>query len=374
MNLKTPFTNLFGILTKKSIIFESIPDFSDNTFAVYKEFLRRGYNKKYYLLWYISGSDVVMKKNGKEYHWNPKERRTISDKVKNYIYYSNRACIITCNRFIKKEKNELAINLTHGSPLKNVKGFYRTPDYYDYIVSQSEAFIDKTDDSEYQKKKRALGFPRNDVFSKSRVDINNLFGTKELKYIVWYPTYRKHKNGITTGSKNALPILHNIENAIIINEVAKENGVVIVLKPHFAQDVTEIKDQHLSNIKIINDSFYSENNISSYEFLHGCDALLTDYSSVYYDYTLSDRPIGAVWEDIEDFRKLPGFEMDIDFWMKGAEKIYTSMDFCQFIKRIADGEDLLAKERREIRDLANYSTDGKNSQRVVDFIIKVARL
>ena len=101
---------------------------------------------------------------------------------------------------------------------------------------------------------------------------------------------------------------------------------------------------------------------------------MTDYSSVYYDYTLSDHPIGAVWEDIEDFRKSPGFDMDIDFWMKGAEKIYTCQDLCEFIQRIADGKDILAKERREIRDLANYSTDGKNSERVVDFIVKEAKL
>ena len=37
-------------------------------------------------------------------------------------------------------------------------------------------------------------------------------------------------------------------------------------------------------------------------------------------------------------------------------------------------KDIQKAERREIRDFANFSTDGKNTDRVVDFIIEKAKI
>ena len=45
-------------------------------------------------------------------------------------------------------------------------------------------------------------------------------------------------------------------------------------------------------------------------------------------------------------------------------------DLIEFINRVASGEDVLQKERRTVRDLTNYSTDGQSSKRVVDFILE----
>ena len=38
----------------KYIIFESNPDFSDNTYPVFEEMVNRGLNKKYKFLWQLS--------------------------------------------------------------------------------------------------------------------------------------------------------------------------------------------------------------------------------------------------------------------------------------------------------------------------------
>ena len=97
-------------------------------------------------------------------------------------------------------------------------------------------------------------------------------------------------------------------------------------------------------------------------------------SSIYYDYTLCDKPIGLIWEDYEEYAEKPGFVVDMDYMMKGGVKIYDMEDFRSFIRDVAKGIDRLKDERREIRDFANYSTDGKNSKRVVDFIIEQAKL
>ena len=133
------------------------------------------------------------------------------------------------------------------------------------------------------------------------------------------------------------------------------------------------KKLSLSNIFFIDDYFFESKNISSYEFIGNCDALLTDYSSVYYDYTLCNKPIGVVWEDIEEFRNNPGFSIDLDYYWKGAEKLYTVQDLLKFIQNIANEVDQLKKERNKIKKIVNYAVDNKNSERVVDFIINKNR-
>ncbi len=150
--------------------------------------------------------------------------------------------------------------------------------------------------------------------------------------------------------------------------------MLVVLKPHFAQDVSAIKALDLSNIIFISDDFFLQNDITSYRFVGSCDALLTDYSSIYFDYTLCDKPIGLIWEDYEEYAKNPGFAVDMDAAMKGGVKIYTLEELENFVQDVATGVDRLKQERREVRDLYNYSTDGKNSERVVDFLIEKAKL
>ena len=146
--------------------------------------------------------------------------------------------------------------------------------------------------------------------------------------------------------------------------------MLIVLKPHFAQDVTYIKDMKLSNIRFIGDDFFEENNICSYEFITGCDALITDYSSVYFDYTLCDKPIAVIWEDIEEYKKNPGLINDYEHYLRGAEKLYNLTDLKEYISRVSHGIDLLKNERNDVMREVNISGDGKNAERVVNYIIE----
>ena len=109
-------------------------------------------------------------------------------------------------------------------------------------------------------------------------------------------------------------------------------------------------------------------------FIDSTDAPVAEYSSIYYDYLLCDKPVALIWEDIEEYKKKPGFAVDLEYHCKGVEKIYTAEDFEKFIVDLAEGKDRLKREREEICKMANYSCDGKNSQRVVDFICKDAHL
>lgn len=352
------------------IVFESVPDVGDNSKAVFDEMIRRGINKKYKLVWLLSEK----KKNYPNIH-NVIYAEKGDEKSKWYI--TRAKCFICCNAFVYTDNPEQkSFFLTHGMYVKCPTAYYTLPKQISYCLSSSkqmemvQAKALKVD----MEKMISLGFPRNDVFSKPGVNLKKIWNEKIEKIIVWYPTFRQHNSGMKTGSNYSVPIIWKEEAAIQLNECARKNRVLIVLKPHFAQDLSVIKQLKLSNIKIINDMFFIENNITSYQFLNSCDALITDYSSVYFDYTLCNKPIGLIWEDYEEYKKNPGFALDMEYYMKGGVKIYTLDDFKKFVKDVACDNDVLKKEREEIRDISNYSTDGKSSERVTNFIIEKANL
>lgn len=348
---------------KKCIVLESKPDFSDNTKAVFDELLRRKINEKVKLIWLVD--------NKLDKYPAYKNVKYIDSVVKHRYYRVRSKILVCCNEFlVPKSKNQLSIYLTHGLPIKSVRGYYAMPEGIQYLISPSE-YVNEIMSREFNvplEKIASLGYPRNDILTKSNQNIRLMFSTEFDKIVVWYPTFRQSRNGKKYGG-DAMPIIHDAEKAVRINEYAMKYKTLIVLKPHFAQDVSYITDLKLSNIVIINDDFFYNNNISNYEFLSGCDALITDYSSVYYDYTLCNKPIAVIWEDIEEYKKSPGIAVDLDKFLKGAEKIYCEEEFCEFIRNVSLGNDLLSKERNEVKNLVTF-TDGKSAERVVDFIVK----
>ena len=361
-------------LSKPTILFESIPDFSDNTRAVYDELLRRGLDRRYYLIWDgQSGELMLLDRDGKITSISS-QMRGLSRRIRLWSVSNRTAAIVCCNRvhFSVDTEKAIVFYLSHGTPIKSLHETYFVPAYIDHALAASEAVI-PISANEFNinvNKFVALGFPRNDVFAQPPFEIREMLQTGCSNVIVWYPTYRQHKNGVKTGSNHALPILHDREAARRLDRAAAACDTLVVLKPHFAQDVSLISDLDLQNIRLIDDNFFRDHNITSYQFVNSCSALITDYSSIYYDYLLADKPIAVTWDDLEDYRRDPGFAVDLDVFMKGAVKAYNVEELITFIQDVASGRDTLKAERCEIRDIVNYSTDGKNTERVADYIIK----
>lgn len=354
---------------KNIIVFESSPDLSDNTKAVFDEILRRGMNRRYKLVWLLFKSDVRLPSDIPNVyylpHWDPQAK-----------YYSKIAKIkICCNRFLEKESDgQLVFYLSHGTWLKVSRDYYKLPDWIDWCIAASPNLEESHayDANFVREKTIGLGFPRNDVLTCANAPIREALNTDCEKIIVWYPTFRQHCWSTYTTVINPIPLLNDIECAEQLNKVAADHNIMIVIKPHPAQDTQYIREMNLSHIRFIDDSFFTEHGIGSYEFVGSCDALITDYSSIYYDYTLCDRPIALIWSDLETYKVSPGLIDNYGFMTQGGEKVYTLTELIAFVQRISKGTDLLRKERHQIRDFVNISTDGMNSIRVVNFIFEKA--
>ncbi|MGN0527800.1 MAG: CDP-glycerol glycerophosphotransferase family protein [Eubacterium sp.] len=382
MKLKEYIRNLFDKVTnllpiKKMILFESNPDYSDNTKAVFDEMLKRGLNNKFKLVWVCDKTESIdyLQKKFKDvnnvdfiYRWSRKFM---------YYYLKTSCCFIVCNRFIEKsKKKQYYIYLEHGCTLKDTSNYYFFSKscsdcdiaiFSEYLIPY-EAKNLKCNENQF----RVLGFPRNDtLINQNKTDLKALFPDKSFeKCVYWMPTYRQHKSVDIVHSNIAMPILYNESIAAEINKCAGQNDILIVIKPHPAQDVSRIKKLDLDNLVFIDDDFFRKNDIDNYLLLANCDALITDYSSVYYDYLLCDKPIGLCWDDFEEYNKREGFAVDPHFILKGGVKIYNSTDMCSFISDVAKGIDTLCRERNEIKNIIHNYSDGNSTKRVTDYIEK----
>lgn len=360
---------------QKVILFESNPELGCNTYPVYQYMMDRHWNKGYKLVWLVKDKRKFKNVHTFNNRFINSTSRNVIDLMSRIIYKRTAKCLISSNDvLIKYRKEQLAIFLCHGSKGKKTRGIYEVGDEVDYVLCQADFFKEVTS-YEYNvslKKLVCLGYPRNDYLFQNK-DVLSAILPSQLnisKTIVWLPTWRHHKciKDDYGANKNGIPLLTSIEVMKQLNNYLKVNNIVIILKPHPAQDVSGIKENSLSNFILIDDAFLSSKQVHLYEVLAQSDALLTDYSSVFFDYLLIDKPIGLTVDDLHEYSDKRGFAYDIETVHQAGFKIHTLEDLYQFVSDLLYGRDELTKEREEIRNLTNFYQDGNSTARVVGFI------
>lgn len=371
--LPAVLVNLSRILPRHNIIiFESIPSFSDNTYWFFKYLIENtDVAEKYKLVWRVRTVDDIRDELcGKKIKCIVKNPKTAKQKIELGYYWNFAKFIVDCNDYVyKKHPKQKRVFLGHGMPLKIVKE-------YDLIKGQvdmnmittynfNEHFYDIGDRDENM---RNYGYCRTDVMAEHAGIRKN----RDKTYIIWMPTYRQHTRANQLRIENnfplGLPVIKSNEQMEEINECLKENNAVLYLRPHPSQDVSVMKLDEMSNIVIADNNYLGSKQI--YDFLTETDALITDYSSVYYDYLMIDRPIALAIEDLEDFSaKWPMFYDDFKANYK-CPYIYTVDDLKQFIKDVATDNDTHKEERAKAKEKFNDYTDGKTCERVYNFMVK----
>lgn len=363
-------SNLFPI--SNIIIFESDPELADNTYYVFYELLKRHANEKNKLVWVCHSKESTKKLN----NFFQGEKNIFCVHIQSYMYkfyYSKKAkAFIVCNLFPKKQKKEqYYCNLAHGCALKNAVGYSLPENCKDsdvMTISNYMAPFDAFNLSHDVNYMRPLGYARNDDLFVN-VDLKSVFLDHSFeKMIYWLPTYRQYHGESSVHSDISMPILYSRKEATILNECARKNDVLIVVKVHPSQDLEKIEEYNLSNVLFIKNDYFLDKDFTNYQLLGNSDAMLSDYSSVYYDYLLCDKPIGLCWDDFEEYNKREGFTMNPEFILKGGEKIYNINDLCDFVESVANGEDNLRNERNEIKNLVHDHFDNKSTERIVDYL------
>ena len=299
----------------------------------------------------------------------------------NAAYYMMTSRIILDSSYhtikMKPAKGQAIVQMWHGTPIKNMDGrnnLIEYEKYYSHIFNPSPFTTDlmlKTFNTSEEKLYLA-GYPRNDYLFYSMN--SKIFGELNKKVIVWMPTYR-HWNGVANTTKQPLPIISE-DNAKIIDDCLFKCNVVIYLKPHRLESASLnslLQKYNLRNIKLITDEDLKAKNVPVYSFVGSSDALITDYSSVYYDYLLLNRQIGFTIDDFEEYRNNVGFILDDPLKYMAGEFIRDTDSFITFIKNVACSIDEYKEQREKMNTMMNYYRDNQSSERCYKFIQDLMR-
>lgn len=366
-------------LVRKTIILESSPDLTGNTYEIYKKLLSKKVNDKYRLVWFVTDVKEFKDIKEKNVKFVSYSKGSILEKLKRKYYNRTAKIIIDSNNYVyKKNKHQIRLHLFHGIGFKKVPAYSNACGEADYFITISPYFNDifSRDYKNSADKFYPLGMARNDILvNKTKKDIHKLFKlNKDSKVIVWLPTYRNHKNKEADyhfdNKKNGIIVLNDRDEILELNKLLVKNNMYILLKPHPAEDLSNLKEVSVSNIILIDDKLLRTKNITLYELLSKSDSLLTDYSSVYFDYLLTDNIIGLTLDDIEEYKKSFGFTCDDYEKAVYGEKIYNFNDFKKYINKVSKGESNKRKYL-EYKKLYHEHYDGKATDRLYEIIKKM---
>jgi len=312
--------------------------YSDSPKYIY-EYLCKNAPGKYKFIW------VINKKTYIPYHPIKVKRFSIR-----YCYYMAVCKYDVFNgrqpEWVHKKKGNIFLETWHGTPLKKlvfdqeeVMGasplykaqFYKQSRVWDYLVSanhfSSEAFRSAF---LFDKEILEYGYPRNDILHRNNKEEIAARIRKKLKIpegkktILYAPTWRDNEYYGHGKYKFAL----HLDLRLLRKELGED--YVVLLRTHYfiadSLDVTGVEDF------AINVSKYDD--IS--ELYLVSDMLITDYSSVFFDFANLKRPILFYTYDLDKYRDMiRGFYLDIETEVPGP-LLYTNEEVVEAIKHIED--------------------------------------
>lgn len=358
------------IPTKNIILLESHPDYSDNTFALFEKMIEHKINRKYKIVWMLHNYKDN-KEFGESITNNYIHPHRIKDRILNKYYRLFAKYIIFCNEEVEKlNKRTASVYLTHGIYFKAAAAQYK---YIDYAIYNTKfGNIEFQNHSGLTEEKIIkLGFPRNDYLFKGKEIAKEYFNAGDNRIIIWMPTFRKTHDRVDANVEMpyGVPILKEEKDFSILNETLKKHKTILVIKPHPLQLIEKNIPNMYENILFL-DSFSIQNsNIQLYELLGGSDALITDYSSVYFDYLITDNLIGITEDDVEEYEKGVGFIDDNSNKLLEGYRIKNINDMMGFIETLNNSEkDLFIKKQKRLNHEINIYRDCNSSDRVFDYI------
>ena len=350
------------------ILFESINDFDGSSLEIYNYLVKKGYDKKYKLVWSVKNKESLKNKSFSSVAY-------LAKSIKN-LYFENKAKYVffeDMSPVARRKKEQTVIYLTHGCPtIKDARGKISAGEHCDYALCTNDIITDfMSEQISVEKEKFFIcGLPRNDVLFKDFDELSKINDKQFKKVILWLPTFRKLGDRTDSTKEYFLniPTLENEEQLKALNALAKKLNTLIIIKFHPRIEFGDNETYGYSNIVILSDKEKKALGIETYALLTQTDALISDYSSIAFDWLLLDRPIGFVTEDMKDYSAGFAFE-NVEDYMPG-EKINSFDALCKFIENISNEIDEFKSERERVCSWANKYRDSDNAKRVVERFIE----
>lgn len=365
--------NFFITMDDKMVLYLSFDgrNYSDNPKAIYETMLTDAKFDKYQLIWalkepvIISGCKVI-------------KRQSIA-----YFYYLSKAKYWVFNNkmpdYYIKRVDQVYLQTWHGTPLKRLAHdmpdlgitYYRSKQTYqemvsaydkdsqlwDYLISPNQ-FSTAVFCSAFKVNREKIietGYPRNDLLTTVSTEkiqgVKDKFNIPSNKQVILYaPTWRDNAynlQGYTFELNLDFTKWHKILG----------DDYVIIFKPHYLIAQHFVVPNGLSEFVLTMPATADIN-----ELYIISDQLITDYSSVFFDYAILNRPIYFYMFDFETYRDdLRGFYLQVPKALPNdicytQDQLLTAIRSGQFdFKRLA-----------AFNEKFNHLQDGKASRRVID--------
>ncbi len=365
---------------KDILVFMSFPDFSDNSKALFEYFTSRYPNKK--AVWLSNTRECASQLAKKGY------TAEVFNTGKGLYYLLRSGIIATSNLQLidLKTRNQLYISLWHGMPVKkigvmehdkNVSRMRKLYNRVDLLIATSDTTKTLLSASlQIDPAKIVItGQPRCDNLFRS---INNGFVHSVLKtnrrVVFFMPTFRqgylKRDEGRILNINNIFGFEDFKEREF--KEFLENNNITLVCKLHPLEEslfIDKFSNDYGYMVLVTNETLL-KNDIDLYMLLGTIDLLITDYSSVYFDYLLLNRPIVFTPTDLEEYEKKRGFLLEpYDFWTPGP-KATTQDQLQDEILRSLKNPDYYRKERETINNIINHYKDDRSCERITELIMK----
>lgn len=353
-------------------------NYCDSPRRIY-EYMRDNYPDKKYI-WVMNDSNIVIPGP------DGTPVRTVKTDSTAYYYYLARAALYINNvrqpEWFIKRNNTVMLETWHGTPLKKLvfdledvyaaqpieykKKFYKQACQWDYLISDnafsSEAFASAF---KYPREKMLeVGYPRNDIlYSPERESLvtqlkNSLGLPLDKKIVLYAPTWRDDEvEGVGEYGFSLKLELNKLE--------AVSDEYHFILRTHYlisdALKLTEKQSRYVTDLSKYDD-------IADLYLLS--DVLITDYSSVFFDYANLRRPILFYVYDLEKYRDtLHGFYFDMTQGCPGP-MLKTTGEVIEALKRLDEVEEEYRDKYTEFCEKFCSLDDGQAAKRVVEAVMK----
>ncbi|GEP85218.1 putative glycosyltransferase [Staphylococcus piscifermentans] len=301
-------------IESKTILYETFhgKSLTDNPYAIFKKLIHDEKFRDYQHIWVINNSEPY-----KDYQ-KIKNVKFVSVNSDGYLYYLATAKYLINNTsfppYFLKRKEQIYLNTWHGTPLKTLgkdmkgplnqlKNLQRNFIQADYILSPNAFTTEKLAASHnligiYEGEFLETGYPRIDLITETKEkDIikklkKYIKVNPKKKLVLYAPTWRGNVGEEKDIKKEIKDIIKNMQNNL-------GDGYQLLLKVHPLLFKFFKNDKELGAIFI-------PDFIDMCEILSVIDVLITDYSSVFFDFYVRNKPIILYTYDKEEYLKERG--------------------------------------------------------------------
>ena len=294
---------------------------------------------------------------------------------------SSARLIVGTHGTVKPSRRHIVLQLWHSFSLKGI-GFTEQTEakrpaedlwrYVDYATSYGMTYTMAMSASmlTHPGKFLTTGMPRNDLLFApgSRERLARIFPEtlNARRIVVFMPTFREGYGRPQGGKNYDNPFGFVAFNAAKFDRCLGELGCKLVVKPHphdEAHVLTYLRKQHMEHLLLLSDADLQKHGFDIYELLGAADTLLTDYSSVCFDFLLLDRPMIFCPSDLEAYRRDRGFLLEpYQAWTPGP-KALNQAEMEESLRRSLNEVGWFATERRFVRSMLHHYIDDGASRR-----------